>query len=367
MTHINKRIIFLSGLFFVVSTFILIKSNLKSPPLENKFDLTNNRKVSVESERAKLNSTEKYIKLENLHHEYQTFNNCGPATLSMILNWYGIKTNQHELGSKMRPFQNPEGDNDDKTIFTYEFVEWAQDYGLMGISRVNGDLELIKLLTSNNIPVVVKTWLNKNEDIGHFRLILGYDESEQIIFQDDSYHGPNKKISYYDFLSMWQPFNYDYIIIFKPEMQDIVEEIIGEEMDETKAWENALDRARAESILDGNNIYPVFNISTSAYHLDDFQTSIESFEKVENALPRRMLWYQIEPILAYKETGNFKKVFEKTDKILNGGNRAFSELYIIRGDIFLEMEEIDKAMSEFELALKYNVNNKRAKDYLSRF
>jgi len=110
----------------------------------------------------------------------------------MMLSWYGRDVSQKELGDAMRPYQVPSGDNDDKTIFTYEFVEWAKKYGLESIGRVNGDIELLKTFTANGIPVVVKTWLHVDDDIGHFRIVRGFDERKQVIIQDDSYEGDDK-------------------------------------------------------------------------------------------------------------------------------------------------------------------------------
>src|SRR3989344_5350984 len=46
---------------------------------------------------------------------FQTYNNCGPAALSMALSYYGIKASQHELGDILRPYQQAQGNNDDKT------------------------------------------------------------------------------------------------------------------------------------------------------------------------------------------------------------------------------------------------------------
>lgn len=306
--------------------------------------------------------------LQNPKHTYQTFNNCGPATLSMMLSWFGKDVSQKELGDAMRPYQIPSGDNDDKTIFTYEFVDWAKKYGLESIGRVNGDIELLKTFTANGIPVVVKTWLHVGEDIGHFRIVRGFDERDaglpagrQVIIQDDSYEGPNKKISYYDFLSMWQPFNYAYIIVYTPAQKDLVEAIIGEELEEKVVWQNALTRAQKEAELDGENVYPVFNMATSYFHLGEYQKSVNAFEKVESRIPRRMLWYQIEPIQAYKELGNYQRAFQVVDNILENGNQAFSELYQIRGEIYLAQGDKDKARQEFELAIQYNQNFEPAK------
>jgi tetratricopeptide (TPR) repeat protein len=253
----------------------------------------------------------------------------------------------------MRPVQNPQGDNDDKTIFPSEFVEWTEKYGLSAVYRVNGSIDLLKLFVVNDIPVVVKTWLRVDEDIGHFRLVRGFDEKRGVIIQNDSYHGPDKKISYYDFLSMWQPFNYGYIVVYPAEKEELVMAILGTESDEKIAWSKALERAKKEAGLDPENIYPFFNQATSYYQVGDFTGSVEAFEKVEARLPRRMLWYQIEPILSYQKLGRYDRVFEITNKLLDGGNRAFSELYLIRGEVYLAQGDKAKAREQFELALKY--------------
>ena len=296
----------------------------------------------------------------NPRHIYQTFNNCGPATLSMVLGWYGRNVSQSELADKMRPYQNQKGDNDDKTIFTYEFVDWVKEYGFEATGRVNGDIELLKKFTTNGIPVVVKTWLHVNEDIGHFRIVRGFDESKKVIIQDDSYEGPNMKFSYYDFLSLWQPFNYAYIIVYKQEQESLVEAILGSEIDEKVAWENALERAERESQLSQDSVYPWFNMSTAYYHLEDYQNSVTAFEKVEDRLPKRMLWYQIEPIQSYQKLGKYDRVFTIIAKVLENGNRAYSELYQIRGEIYLDQGKKDLAKNVFEQALAYNKYFKKA-------
>ena len=285
---------------------------------------------------------------------FQTFNNCGPATLSMALSWYGISVSQDELALKMRPYQVEGGDNDDKTIFTSEFSGWAETYGLKSVSRVNGTIDLLKLFTANEIPVVVKTWLKPGEDIGHFRFFRGCDEAKQVVIVDGSYHGPNRRVSYYDFLSMWQPFNYAYIILYPAEKEELVRTILGGEGDESVAWKGALERAKEEEKLDSQNIYPVFNQATAHFQLGEDEESVADFVRVEERLPRRMLWYQIEPVLAYQKLGEFERVILVTDKILENGNRAVSELYQIRGEMYLERGDREKAREQFELAIKYN-------------
>lgn len=348
-------------------------SNRQGPSLETKFVQETRKqdreeKVTEENgwKEIQLKEPGEYVLLNETKQAYQTFNNCGPATLSMILSYYGVYVSQKELGDKMRPYQNPKGDNDDKTIFTYEFAEWIEKYGLRAKKRVNGDIELLKLFLANEIPIVVKTWLRVDEDIGHFRIVRGFDEAKGVIIQGDSYHGPNKKIPYFDLLLMWQPFNYDYIVVYKEDQEEIVMAILGEEKDENVAYQNALEKAKKERNLDPQNIYPVFNFSTANYHLGNYEESVRAFEEVESRLPKRMLWYQIEPIRSYFELGDYSRVLQIIDRVLNTGNRAFSELYQIRGEVYLAKGEKEKVKEQFELALFYNKNFSEAKISLEK-
>ena len=299
-------------------------------------------------------------------HTYQTFNNCGPASLSMILAFYDINKSQKELGLLMRPYQNGAGNNDDKSLFSEEFVRWAKNFGLPGLVRPDGDLNKIKALVANDLPVVVRTWLRVGEDVGHYRIIHGFDENRKVIIQTDSYFGPKKEVSYSDFEAMWQPFNYEYFVIYEDSSSSLVKTILGEDFDAKVAWKNAEERALAEIAANQPSVYPTFNLSVALYHQSRFVEAVNEFEKVENQLPARMLWYQLEPILTYAELGNAEKVFSMTNKILNSGNRAFSELYQIRGEIYAQTGAYDEAQREFELALHYNENYESAKNSLEK-
>lgn len=279
---------------------------------------------------------------------FQTFNNCGPAALSMALSYNGVNASQQELGQRLRPYQNPQGDNDDKSVFFPEMSQAAEEYGMVTYMRPNGSMELLKTFVANDIPVVVRTWLHKGEDIGHYRLVRGFDE--KTILQDDSFEGGNLRFSYADFNELWAPFSYDYLIIVPKEKKALVEAILAAELDEKVAWQNALTRAQKE-----NNL---FNQSVAHFYLGDYQKSVEAFEKVQASLPFRMLWYQTEPIQSYLALGNYDKVFAMTDQILRNNNLAYSELYVIRGKAYEKQGKMDLAEAEFAKARQYNKNLK---------
>lgn len=328
--------------------------------------------------------------IQNSSFISQSFNNCGPASLAMVMTILGRPVTQEELGSQMRPYQNPTGDNDDKSIFADEFVTYAQKYGFESMHRPNGTIDLLKKFVANDIPVVVRTWLNPDEDIGHFRIVRGYNDTKQTLLQDDSYQGANLEYNYDTFLQMWQPFNYGYILVYPKEKHTIVTAILGEEVDAVKAYQNSIQRAEKELATnnchpelvsgsstrqnemlnqvqhDKNCVYPQFNLSTAYYHLKDYQKAAFYFEQAESQLPSRILWYQLEPMQTYQKLGDRQRVFSMTDRILTNHNRGFSELYLMRGEILLGEGDTEGARAEFENAVFYNKNSPQAQEALQR-
>ena len=296
----------------------------------------------------------------------QTFNNCGPASLSMLFSYQDVIVTQEVLGQKLRPYQNPIGDNDDKSVSMEELAEEAKQYNLLAYHRPHGSMTLLKKLISNNIPVLVRTWLHPNEDIGHFRIIRGYDDETQEIIQDDSYEGGNLQQKYDVFENTWQPFNYEYMIVVPSEKKELVEQLLGTDTDNSQAWKNAYEQAIEEAKAEPQNLYPVFNQSRALFHLNKYQEAQQIYESIQSNLPRRMLWYQIEPIATYVETGNYEKVFTLTDDILSHENRGFSELYLLRADAYMKQGKKDAAREEIQQAIYYNKNLKTAHDALQQ-
>jgi tetratricopeptide (TPR) repeat protein len=294
--------------------------------------------------------------LDNNYHVFQTFNNCGPASLSMALSYYGIRASQQELGQALRPYQNSAGDNDDKSTMLYEMAEKSKDYGLIPFHRPMGDINMLKMFIEYDIPVITRTILNDKEDIGHYRVIKGYDDKTQQITQDDSYEGKNLKYSYDDFNKIWKWFDYEYLVLVPKDKLQIAEKIIGENVDVKTSWNNAIKLSQQQLEENPNDVYARFNLSVAYYNVGEFVKSVYEFEQVENKLSPRTLWYQIEPIQAYYQLKNYDRVMQITDKILNNGNRAFSELYVLRAQVYKAQGDDQKAAEELDKAKFYNKN-----------
>jgi len=307
-----------------------------------------------------IKSPQSVTELPKKEYINQGFNNCGPATLAMVLNWHGKNSNQEDLGQELRPYQNPIGDNDDKSVFLQEFEPVIKRYDLQSYYRVNGTIDLLKLFVANDLPVIVRTWLHPDEDIGHFKIVRGFDNTRNVVIHDDSYEGPDIELDYKTFEDMWQPFNSEYLVVFPADKKPIVDAILKDEADLDTAYKNSTKRSQEMLQNNPENIYAHFNLSTAYYHLGDYQQSVNHFERVQYQLPSRMLWYQIEPIQSLHKTKKYDKTLALIDTILNNQNRGFSELYDIKGDIAQEQGNVEKAKEEFQLALFYNKNYSEA-------
>lgn len=343
-----------------VISFIVFTSSVQTPDKETVAESTLQesptvRPIQIPSQKD----------LPSDYHVYQSFNNCGPASLSMALSHYGVQVSQDELGKELRPYQNPGGDNDDKSVTLEEMGEKAKEYNLIPYHRPDGDIELLIRLIALDVPVITRTWLQTDEDIGHYRVVTGYDQVTQEIIQDDSYQGPNLRYSYNEFNELWSKFSYEYLVLVPEEKEERVKQALGDELDEAVAWRHAKEKAQQTLTGNTDDVTARFNLSIAAYHLGNFQEAVNQYEEVQNRLPFRTLWYQAEPILAYYELGNYDTVFSMTDRILNNQNRAYSELYIIRGDSYKKLNNPDAARNEYQKALYYNENLQTAKDRLN--
>jgi tetratricopeptide (TPR) repeat protein len=302
--------------------------------------------------------------LPSSYHVYQSFNNCGPAALSMALAQYGMQISQQELGMQLRPFQNPQGDNDDKSTTLDELALKAEELGFVAYHRPNGNYDLLTHFIANDMPIITRTWLKTDDDIGHYRVIKGYDLSGRTLIQDDSLQGQNLMYSEDEFNAIWKQFGYEFLVLVPQEKVDLAKDLLGDLENEENAWENALKYWQTQVAQKPNDIHTRFNLAIAYYKVGDFQSAISEFEKVQNSISWRALWYNMEPIKAYQQAGQYEKVFEITDTILNNHNRAYSELYIIRGEIYKEQGNIESARAEFEKAVFYNSALKSAQDAL---
>ncbi len=78
----------------------------------------------------------------------QSFNNCGPANLTQVLNWYGSDITQEDVAAYLKP--NPE----DRNVSAWQIADYVNEYmpGYQALARSGGDLEMIKRFVAAGYP-----------------------------------------------------------------------------------------------------------------------------------------------------------------------------------------------------------------------
>jgi tetratricopeptide (TPR) repeat protein len=286
--------------------------------------------------------------LEDGYFISQTFNNCGPSALSMDLSYYGVHASQETLADDLRPTHNLTGKGDDKSTIPQEIVAEAAKYGFTAYYRPNGSIQLLKDFIANGIPVITRTLFKPSEDYGHYRVIKGYNDATGQIIDEDGFQGPEVAYSYDDFMSLWQEYNYEYIVLVPPGKQALVQSIIGNDMSWQTAWQNAASVAQSQG--------DEFNLSVADYYLGDYADSVAAFVKAQPYLPEHKLWYQMEPIESYYQLGDYPQVMSLANSILSNGDAVYPELYVVLGQTYEKEGSSTAATAAFTEALEYNKN-----------
>ena len=122
--------------------------------------------------------------LTGIRHEYQRWNNCGPANLAMALSYWGWEGDQKVVA----PFLKP---NDrDTNVMPYEIETYIeQETGFLATVRIGGDLELLKAFVSAGYPVMVeKGFEGPGFDgwMGHYQVVNGFDDNAGLFVVQDS-------------------------------------------------------------------------------------------------------------------------------------------------------------------------------------
>ncbi len=286
------------------------------------------------------------LQLSGFTHQWQTWNNCGPATITMNMSYFGRPETQVEAAQFLKP------NRDDKNVSPEELAAYARTTGLEAIVRQGGTVDQIKSFLSNNLLVLAETWLVYDGDgLGHYRLITGYDDSTGQFTTLDSLNGPDFKVSYEQFDTDWRVFNRLYIIVYPPEQAQTVAALVGPDMDERVMYERILSEAEAQAKPD--DAIASFNQGEALTRLGRPQEAIVAFDRARQlGLHWRRLWYQFTPFEAYYATGRYQDVLALAEATIKGAG-GLEEAYYYRG-LALQAMGQPGAEEDFQAALDYN-------------
>jgi len=64
--------------------------------------------------------------------------------------------------------------------------------------------------------VIVETWFvpQPNDEMGHYRLLTGYDDARRAFLSADSYEGPGVAVPFDELDRLWRAFNRTYVVLY---------------------------------------------------------------------------------------------------------------------------------------------------------
>jgi hypothetical protein len=320
------------------------------------------------------------VLLRGIRHEYQQWNNCGPATLGMALSYWGWQGDQRPIASFTKP--NPR----DKNVMPYEladFVETQTD--LRVLSRVGGDLDLLKRLIAAGFPVMIEKGLEVagvEGWMGHYEVLAGYDDGKQVFNAYDSYEGDfsggrTLPVSYQTVQTYWRHFNYTYLVIYPPEREAEVLAILGTSGDETTNTQLAAQLASDEifATSDRDLFFAWYNRGTNLMRLQDYAGAAAAYDEAfqlyaaldPEVRPWRVLWYQTGPYFAYYYTGRYWDVINLATQTLdNMSEPVLEESYYWRGLAREALGDVSGAIADYRTSVEMHAGFEPALAQLDR-
>jgi Peptidase_C39 like family len=271
--------------------------------------------------------------LTGILHQYQMWNNCGPANLAMALSFWGWKGDQRDTAAFLKPNQR------DKNVMPYEMEAYVeQQTDLEAVVRVGGDLQTLKAMVAAGLPVIVeKGFEGVGFDgwMGHYQVVSGYDDAKGVFYVQDSYKGPDMEISYEDMVDNWRAFNYTYLVIYPPDHRQQVLDILGLQAYDNYNLRTAEQKAVQDAAsLSGRDLFfALFNEGANRVALQDYAGAASAFDAAfanyelipQEQRPWRMMWYQTSPYFAYFFTGRYVDVINLATQTLDASSEPILE------------------------------------------
>ena len=319
--------------------------------------------------------------------QHNRWNYCGPANLTMALNYWGWAGNRDDVARVVKPgIQDPTKDFiqqgfSDKNVMPYEMANFVIDHTEFNVvTRHGGDLEVIKRLISGGFPVLIEKgyyeadYTGKVAWLGHYLFTTGYDDLSGTFIVQDAYLKPGMdlRVDYPSYLEGWRSFNYLFMVIYPPEREAQVFSLLGPYVDSTWSDQKALEIAESEAQnLSGNDgFFAWFNKGTSHVRLQQYVDAAFAYDQAfaiyaqlgddDSQRPYRIMWYQTGPYWAYYYSGRYQDVINlaNTTLIETIAEPTLEESIYWRGQAYLALSETNLAIADFRETIRLNPNFK---------
>ena len=327
-------------------------------------------------------------KLAGFRYEDQKnrWNYCGPANLSMALNFVGWDGDRDDVARAIKPgVPDPKLDfiqqgRSDVNVMPFEMVDFVNDETqFRALSRLGGDIDVAKRLLAAGFPFIAekgyyeKDYTGRVAWLGHYQFVTGYDDAKQeLIVQDTWNDGPNFRIPYDEFMASeaWLSFDNLFIVVYPPEQESKLLATLGPYADANWAARHALTIAE-ENIRGTNGInlyFAWFAKGSSHVALQEYADAANAYDQAfsiydsigedDKQRPYRMMWYQTGPYWAYYYAARYQDVVNLANLTLTEtiSKPTLEESIYWRGRAMYMIGNTQDAIDDFREALRLHPN-----------
>jgi len=317
--------------------------------------------------------------------QHGRWNYCGPANLTMALNFWGWPGNRDDVAMVVKPGSDNLKKNfidrgyEDKNVMPYELIDFVNEQTeFRALMRYGGDEDLLKRLIAAGYPVVVEKgyyeadYTGKIDWLGHYLFTTGYDDSRGGFIVQDAWLEPGKDLlsDYKTYLEGWRSFNYLFMVVYPAKDEGNVLTLLGLWADESWSNQHALDIAHREiqSMSGIDLFFAWFNKGTSHVALQQYVDAANAYDQaftVYSTLdqttrrrPFRMMWYQTGPYFAYYYSGRYMDVINLANTTLEDtiSEPVLEESLLWRGRAYYMIGDTQAAIADYRATLKIHVD-----------
>ena len=323
-------------------------------------------------------------RVTNVVYHQQDWNNCGPATLAMALSILDTQITQYDA----TPFLKP--NREDRNVSPYEMAAYVNNNSsFQAVTRIDGSLELLKLLLVNDFPVIIEVgdrapsevaWVDSEPESayrdwwGHYLLAAGYDDAASELWvynsliwdiESETNSSAGQPYTYEELLTFWPQFNSSYIVLYPPERLDELNALFGDSADPQIMRQQALEKTQLALQNRQDDPFLWFNLGTIFVEMGQYADAATAYDKARAiGLPWRMLWYQFGPYEAYYEQGRYEDIILLANATLQA-RPYFEESFYWRGRAYEALGNLDSATSDYQAAVNLQPNFTPAVEVMS--
>jgi tetratricopeptide (TPR) repeat protein len=263
----------------------------------------------------------------------------------------------------------------DKNVMPYELADYVNsNTNLKAIVRYGGSIDMAKQVVAAGFPVLVEKGVyfpdagtGRVSWMGHYNIILGYDDAKQQFITHDSFlpDGKFKHFGYDELKQQWRAFDYIFLIVYPSDQWDTLAQALGPYADETQSYTIAQTIAKNEmgSTTGVDHFFAMFNQGTNLVKQQDFSGAANIYDEAynfyatlaEQTRPYRMTWYQTGPYFSYFYAGRYQDVVKLAETTLATTNEPYlEESYYWRSLAETKLGQRDLAVKDLCTSLKYH-------------